>query len=166
MQATVCPTWQHWPSVARPEFYLGESYSPLSFWESFWQYSTSRDVVLAVSVFTLATVVYTYPLITSPTTANRLDTPDALLNAWIVSWNVHQLRSDPMHVFDANIFFPDEGALAYSENLVTGGLLASPIGLVNDHPIVLFNAVLVLGFILSALCTCADRNHENLFDVI
>ncbi len=51
-----------------------------------------KDVLLAAAVFSLASLVYTFPLITAKAHANRLDSPDALLNSWIISWNVHQLR--------------------------------------------------------------------------
>jgi hypothetical protein len=104
-------------------------------------------------VFALASLVYTYPLLESPGRANRLDSPDALLNSWILSWDLYQLPRDPFRLFDANIFFPDEGALAYSENLVTGALLAAPFALFTDSPILLFNAVLLLGFVTTAFAT-------------
>ena len=116
-----------------------------------------KDVLLAAAVFSLASLVYTFPLITAPAHANRLDSPDALLNAWIISWNLHQLATDPLHLFDANIFFPEQGSLAYSENLVTGALVAAPVaaftGDTSANPIVLFNAVLLGAFMLTGVAT-------------
>ena len=114
-----------------------------------------KDVLLAAAVFSLASLAYTFPLITAPAQANRLDSPDALLNAWIISWNVHQLGTDPLHLFDANIFFPEKGALAYSENLVTGALIAAPVAaLTNEtNPIVAFNTVLLAAFMLTGVAT-------------
>ena len=116
-----------------------------------------KDVLLAAAVFSLASLVYTFPLITAPARANRLDSPDALLNSWIISWNLHQLATDPLHLFDANIFFPEQGSLAYSENLVTGALVAAPVAVFTDdtnpNPIVLFNAVLLGAFMLTGAAT-------------
>ena len=66
-----------------------------------------KDILVAAGLFALASLVYTYPLVTAPSEANRLDSPDALLNSWIIAWNVHQLASDPAHLFDANIFFSE-----------------------------------------------------------
>jgi hypothetical protein len=86
----------------------------------------------------------------APRTANRLDSPDALLNSWIVSWNLFQLPRDPLHLFDANIFYPEKGVLALSENLLTGALLASPAALFDASPVFLFNVVLLAGFVTSA----------------
>ena len=120
-----------------------------------------KDVLLAAAVFSLASLVYTFPLITAPAHANRLDSPDALLNSWIISWNVRQLRADPLHLFDANIFFPEKGTLAYSENLVTGALIAAPVAALtnyananaNPNPIVAFNTVLLVAFVLTGVAT-------------
>ena len=120
-----------------------------------------KDVLLATAVFSLASLVYTFPLITAPAHANRLDSPDALLNSWILSWNIHQLRADPLHLFDANIFFPEKGTLAYSENLVTGALIAAPVAALTDYananpnpnPIVAFNTVLLVAFVLTGVAT-------------
>lgn len=114
-----------------------------------------KDVLLAAVVFSLASLVYTFPLVTAPTRANRLDSPDALLNSWIVSWNIHQLTSDPLQLFDTNIFFPETGTLAYSENLVTGALVAAPVAAVSDNPIALFNTVLLAAFVLTGVATFA-----------
>ena len=115
-----------------------------------------KDVLLAAAIFSLASLVYTFPLITAPAHANRLDSPDALLNSWIISWNLHQLGTDPLHLFDANIFFPEKGTLAYSENLVTGALVAAPVAAItsaNANPIVAFNAVLLGAFVLTGVAT-------------
>ena len=99
-----------------------------------------KDALLALVLFSLASLVYTYPLILDPSRANRLDSPDALLNTWVLSWDLHQLSKDPLHVFNANIFFPEEGTLAYSENLLSAALLAAPVALFTDNPTLLFNA--------------------------
>jgi hypothetical protein len=111
---------------------------------------STKDALTALGAFALASLVYTYPLVESPARANRLDSPDALLNSWILSWNLHQLPRDPLHLFDANIFFPEKGVLAYSENLVTGALLAAPLAALTDSPVALYNAVLLLGFVTTA----------------
>lgn len=112
-----------------------------------------NDLLTALVFFSLASLVYTFPLVTAPHRANRLDSPDALLNAWIVSWNLHQLPRDPLHLFDANIFYPEKGTLAYSENLVTGSLLAAPAALVSDNPILLVNVALFGAFVSTGLAT-------------
>lgn len=111
---------------------------------------TARDKLLALGAYTFLTLALTYPLVLHPTRANRFDSPDALLNSWIVSWCLYQLPRDPLHLFDANIFYPEKGALALSENLLTGALLASPAALFSSSPVLLFNVVLLAAFVASA----------------
>lgn len=114
---------------------------------------TIQDRFLAFGAFVLLSFVYTYPLIAAPGSANRLDSPDAMLNSWIVSWCLFELPRDPGHLFDANIFFPTRGALAYSENLLTGALLSLPLAVLSPSPVVFFNAVLLLGFVTTGYAT-------------
>ncbi len=108
---------------------------------------TARDKLIALVFYSTLTLVLTYPLVLAPRTANRLDSPDALLNAWIVSWNLHQLPRDPFGLFDANIFHPEKDALALSENLLTGALFVAPVALFESSPVFLFNAVLLVAFV-------------------
>ena len=127
--------------------------------------SSIRELLAAAGIFALASLVFTFPLATALGQANRLDSPDALLNGWIVSWNLEQLRNDPLHLFDANIFFPEKGALAYSENLLTASLIAAPVALVSDNPILLVNVALLAAFVFSGLATFAlalELTHDRL----
>ena len=126
---------------------------------------SARELLAAAGIFTLASLVFTFPLATALGQANRLDSPDALLNGFIVSWNLEQLRNDPLHLFDANIFFPEKGALAYSENLLTASLIAAPVALVSDNPILLVNIALLAAFVFSGLATFAlafELTHDRL----
>jgi hypothetical protein len=45
-----------------------------------------RDRALALAAFLVLALGFTYPLVLRPGSANRLDSPDALLNGWILSW--------------------------------------------------------------------------------
>ena len=112
-----------------------------------------NEIIITFLFFIVATAIYTFPLITAPHLANRLDSPDGLLNSWILSWNLHQITQDPLNLFDANIFFPEENTLAYSENLITAALLAAPIATITDNPIALFNSVLFVAFALTGIST-------------
>ncbi len=114
-----------------------------------------RQVGLAGALYLGLALIYTYPLVLAPHQANRFDSPDALLSAWILSWDLHQLGRAPFQLFDANIFFPERGALAYSENLLSGALLVAPLRLFSDNPILLVNAALILGLTLSGVAAFA-----------
>lgn len=43
--------------------------------------------------------------------------PDGPLVIWILSWSAHALRNQPLRLFEANMFYPSENSLAYTESL-------------------------------------------------
>lgn len=112
-----------------------------------------RSHVAAGALYLVLALGYTYPLPLALSRANRFDSPDALLSAWTLSWDLHQLRRAPLHVFEANIFFPEHEALAYSENLLAAALLVAPLRLFTDNPILLLNAALLGALVASGLAT-------------
>ena len=73
---------------------------------------------LALVFFVALAVAHTWPLAADPSSWSRVDNADYTLNAWALAWVVHQAPRDPLHLFDANIFYPEKRTLAYSEHLV------------------------------------------------
>ena len=73
-----------------------------------------KATAAALLLFVVLSLVLTYPLPFHLADAVE-DRQDALLNVWITAWDGHQLLSDPLHLFDANIFHPYPRTLAYSE---------------------------------------------------
>jgi hypothetical protein len=106
----------------------------------------------ALLLFVVLSLVLTYPLALHLANAVE-DRQDALLNVWITAWDGHQLLSDPLHLFDANIFYPYPRTLAYSELLLGNGLLALPITAATGNPVLGYNVTLLLSFVLSGLGT-------------
>ena len=55
----------------------------------------------------------------SPTSMNTTfpNLGDPVLYAWALSWNAHAVVTSPLHLFDANIFWPHPLSLAYSDNM-------------------------------------------------
>src|SRR6185503_21228911 len=97
----------------------------------------------------------TYPTIVHPASMARWDTGDAQFSIWNVAWVAHALISDPRHVFDANIFYPHTGTLAYSEaNLVAGAIAAIPYA-ISRNPVVAYNVTVFTGMVLAFVCTWA-----------
>jgi hypothetical protein len=111
-----------------------------------------RATVAALLLFVVLSLVLTYPL-PFHLAGGVEDRQDALLNVWITAWDGHQLLNDPLHLFDANIFYPYPRTLAYSELLLGNGLLALPITAVTGNPVLGFNVALLLSFVLSGLGT-------------
>ena len=71
----------------------------------------------ALALFVLLAVVHTWPLASAPGRLGRNGQADTQLNAWTLAWVAHQIVRDPVHLFDANIFYPERHALAFSEHL-------------------------------------------------
>jgi hypothetical protein len=108
-----------------------------------------REPVLVLLASAAAAVALTYPL------AFRLgriarDDADGRFSIWNVAWVAHALTTDPAHVFDANIFYPHTGTLAYSENNLGAGLLAVPAYAATKNPYAAHNFAVLVAFALAA----------------
>jgi hypothetical protein len=109
----------------------------------------ARVDLLALLGFSLLTLLMAYPLSLHLAEALQ-DTSDSLLNLWITNWQAHQLLTSPFQLFDTNIFYPYPDTLAYSEILFPNILLSVPIFAFTDNPILTYNVMFLLSFILSA----------------
>ena len=80
-----------------------------------------REFAIVLAVAAVLTAALTYPLAFRPGHVGRVDHADGQFSIWNVAWVARTLIVDPLHVYDANIFYPHRGTLAYSEaNLGTG----------------------------------------------
>jgi hypothetical protein len=102
-----------------------------------------------LAVFAVLAVVHTWPLASAPSYYSRLDTADAQLNTWAMAWVARTLPTDPRHLFDAGIFYPEKRTLAYSEPLIVQGALAIPVIRLGGSPVLAYNLVLLAGFALT-----------------
>jgi hypothetical protein len=102
-----------------------------------------------LAIFAALAVVHTWPLASRPDYYSRLDTADCELNTWAMAWVARTLPTDPRHLFDANIFYPEKRTLAYSEPLLVQGALAIPIVWLGGSPVLAYNLVLLAGFALT-----------------
>jgi hypothetical protein len=101
-------------------------------------------------LFALLAVAHTWPLASAPGRLSRHDNADAQLNEWIVAWVAHAAPRQPARLFDAPIFHPDRGALAYSEPLIAPGLLGAPLAWLGASPVLVYNVLVLAGLTLSA----------------
>ena len=111
-----------------------------------------RATAAALLLFVVLSLVLTYPLALHMADTVE-DRQDALLNVWITAWDGHQLLSDPLDLFDANIFHSYPRTLAYSELLLGNGLLALPVTATTGNPVLGYNMALLLSFVLSGFGT-------------
>lgn len=101
-----------------------------------------RKHLTAAVIFLVLTLILTNPLPAQVWNAVE-DKQDALLNTWILAWVGHALVTNPLELFNTNIFYPYRNTLAYSEVLLPQGLFALPLTLATDNPIFGYNLALL-----------------------
>jgi hypothetical protein len=97
------------------------------------------------------TVALTYPFAFNLGHVGRVDNGDGQFSIWNVAWVARTLVADPRHVFDANIFYPHTGTLAYSEANLAAGALAIPAYWATGNPYTAHNSVVLMAFLLTAV---------------
>jgi hypothetical protein len=101
----------------------------------------------------LLACVFTYPYAFEFTTGGRIDTNDGRWSIWVVTWVAHALTSNPLGVYQANIFHPHQNGLAFSEGNLVGGAMGIPAWLLTHNPYATHNFVFILSFVVSTVAT-------------
>lgn len=87
-----------------------------------------RRALWALAFYVVATLLIAAPLPAHfSATVPRAVRQDVWLNVWALAWTSDHLLTAPMHLFDANIFFPHAHTLAYSDHFIGEALLAAPL---------------------------------------
>src|SRR5689334_13011494 len=73
-----------------------------------------RELLIFIA-FCVLTAVMTWPWVLHLRDAVA-DRGDPYMIAWTLWWDCHQTFHDPLHLFDANVFYPYKYTLAFSEN--------------------------------------------------
>jgi len=107
--------------------------------------------VLLVGGFLALAVLETSPLVRHFATHLGSQGTDVLHQSWILAWDTHALATDPRHLFDANLGYPLERSLAFSDHLLGILPLFAPVYLLTGNVVVGFNTVVVLSAVLAAL---------------
>jgi hypothetical protein len=76
---------------------------------------------------------------------------DARLIVWALAWDVHALVTQPLRLFDANIFHPAPGMLAGAENLLATALAVAPVQLASRNPVLAANVAAMATYPLAAV---------------
>jgi hypothetical protein len=101
--------------------------------------------LLSFGGFVLLTAVMTWPWVTRLRDACA-DPGDPYLVSWILWWDFHQTFTSPLHLFDANIFYPLHQTLAFSENDYGISLLFFPLFALGFRPLTINAVATFLGF--------------------
>ena len=106
--------------------------------------------------YLLAAVLFTWPLVLHPAglLASVQGPGDSYLNLWILGWNVSTLASDPGalfsgQIFNANIFHPATGTLAFSDHFLLQSIVLLPLYVVTHNVVLCYN-VLFFGSLVAA----------------
>ncbi len=113
---------------------------------------TRRRLVEALQVVLLAstlTVALTYPLAPRLSHIGRVNTDDGRFSVWTVAWVAHALTTNPMRLYDANMFYPHPRTLTYSEANIGAGTLGAPVWFLTKNPHATHNFVVLLSFVLA-----------------
>jgi hypothetical protein len=101
----------------------------------------ARYAALA-AIFAVLAVIMTWPL--GNAAAGYIPAvDDAYFSIWRLAWVAHQLPIDPAHLFDANIFHPETGTLAYSDAMLLLGVIALPLFKLGIDPGLVHNTLLL-----------------------
>lgn len=76
---------------------------------------------------------------------------DSLESVYIVAWNVHQLFSSPLRLFDANVLHPNPRALALTDHRLLPSVAVAPVVWATGNPVLAYNVALALAGLLAAL---------------
>jgi hypothetical protein len=116
--------------------------------------SPRRELALVLLGFAALTATLTFPLVLHPGSLTyNLTNNDSQFSIWNVAWVARTLLVDPLHVFDANVFFPHRWTLAYSEANLGAGVLAAPVYWLTRNVYASHNSVVLLSFVLSGTAT-------------
>lgn len=99
-----------------------------------------------IFVFALFTTILTWPYVTRLRDV-VVDTGDPYLITWIMWWDYHQTFTNPLHLFDANVFYPLKYTLAFSENSYGIAVLFFPLYALGVAPLTVHAIAMFLGFV-------------------
>ncbi|MGC4083802.1 MAG: hypothetical protein QM736_17240 [Vicinamibacterales bacterium] len=112
-----------------------------------------RTALGLLAIFVLLAIVHLWPLASAPGTLSRNDNGDFVLHEWIMAWVAHAVATNPLHLFDANIFYPERGTLSYSDHLFVQSMIGAPLLWGGASPVLVHNLVLMAGFALTGWTT-------------
>ena len=100
--------------------------------------------------YLIATVVMTGPLLNYSQLATASYPGDARLIIWTLAWDNHaSLNGLPL--FESNIYHPAANSLSYNDHLFGISLFTLPIYAATKNPVLAYNLVWLLSFLLSGL---------------
>jgi len=110
-----------------------------------------KRAALLTLLFAVLTAVMAAPWSLHPATRVLVDAPDTHLYIWTLAWDAHAFITNPLGIFDSNIYHPLPNTLAYSENLIGSAFIAAPIIWLTGDAMLAMNLVALASCLLSGL---------------
>jgi hypothetical protein len=117
-----------------------------------------KTVVMPAIIFLFLTFMFNREIFQN--FSGTIEKNDGRLLAWTLAWDNHKLLTDPINlfnpetgIFQANIYYPNQNTLTYSEHAFGISLLSLPAYILSGgNPVVGFNFVMLLCYVLNAFC--------------
>jgi hypothetical protein len=116
-------------------------------------------LVIVILLYLALACIFTRPMLTQGNNATYKDPYDPTFEAWTLAWDIKQLKSNPLDLFNANIYYPNPYTLAYSDHQLTTAVMAMPVLAITGNPIQTANLMLIFNFFLGALGAYLLTNH-------
>ena len=110
-----------------------------------------REPVIVAAAFAAAAVLLTLPLALNLKRALPSDLGDTLLTTWIIGWDADRLRHGLRGLWDAPIFHPYRGTLAFSETLLGLAIFVAPVYWATADPVLTYNTAFLLSFVIAGV---------------
>jgi len=117
-----------------------------------------KFLFLYLLLTTLITVSILYPY-SVRITSNLPNAIDPVFYAWNVGHNIQSLAHGGKNLLDTNIFYPEGNTLALSDTLIAQTVLAAPILLLTQNPVLAENLYILSTFVIAAVAMfCLSYN--------
>jgi hypothetical protein len=123
-----------------------------------WPPGAWRRAAGVTALFTALTAAMTWPQVLVFGT-HAAEHQDVFFNLWRLRWHAHALASPTADLFNGNIFYPEQGVLAYSDALLVQGWLAAPLLWAGMPPVLVHNLLLLGAIVASAVGICVLTRH-------
>lgn len=108
--------------------------------------------IWSLLIFSVSALYITFPLVLHfSSTATGIG--DELVITWIQNWVLHALVTNPLQLFQADIYYPFHNALAYSDIFLPTSILAAIPLWIFKEPIVTFNFTQITSFLFLGFST-------------
>ena len=113
--------------------------------------AAKRESLLVIAAFIVAAIVLTLPLALNLKRALPSDHSDTLLISWIIGWDADRLRHGLRGLWDAPIFFPYRGTLAFSETMLGLAVFVAPVYWLTADPVLTYNVAFLFAFAIAGV---------------